>query len=246
MKNLFFVFLLFINVSVCAQSTTSVDMFFSSGVFSNTGKPPAPVSINDAGLAGSYSKTYYGVSETSTGIPRHFGVSLFPWFTNHTRFSIGVGLQYFSFGSQVRADSMVTISSQYMPPQNAYYSRQVTKGVTWNVSQNLFQIPFRLRIKALNNEKHRLYADLSVLFYKYSRGVYPAGMNTNTNEFTGKLSTGFEVGLGYTNVFKAEKCNLLFSTGVTAFRMTKPASSVQQIQFVGVRVAAGMEWKRTE
>lgn len=240
---MFCFFLLLLSVLVSAQSSTHVDVFFSSGIFSNEGNPPAPATIYRTGLTSSFSSTYYGVSEKSIGIPQHFGVILSPWFVNHKRVSIGVGLQYFSFGSQVRADSVVTINSQYLPPQNAYYSRQVSKGVTWNVSQHQLQIPFRVRIKVLNQEKHRLYADLGVLFYKYSRGIYPAGMNTNADEFTGKFSTGFEVGFGYTNVYRMEKSNLLISTGLTAFRMIKPITSEQQIQFVGLRVAAGLEWK---
>ncbi|MCU0435464.1 MAG: PorT family protein [Bacteroidia bacterium] len=223
-----------------------IELHYTVGAVSNIGSPVQPPSYNRVALAGYTRKTYYGVSEEMDFPAQQFGIMFSPLSTASNRISLRLGVQYIRFNSIVRADSSVEVTHQSYPIQNAYTSKNVVKGYVWKVEQAQLQIPVLCRFNFLNKPQHRLFVEGGMLFNSYNTGKYPAGFDAEADddELTRRIKLGLQAGAGYTFAFDMNKAKLLMSAGITAVHQFNSKTSMQQHQFVGLRIAAGVEWCR--
>jgi hypothetical protein len=219
------------------------EVFGIGGMIRNTGKPVSPSNYSYQALVGYDSKTYYGVTEEQRLPARGIGLIYMPSFLSYKRFSTGIGLQFLNFNSIVRVDSVVRLSGQTYPPQNAYSSREVVKGIVWKVNQRQVQIPVLFRYHLMLKERHRFYAETGLLIHAYRKGVYPAQLNQESEEFTGEMDLGLTCGLGYSFIYPLNRINLLVSSAVVAGLPFSATVIGQKNQFFGFRIAACIEFE---
>ncbi len=219
------------------------EVFGSGGMIRNAGIPIAPSNYDYPALVGYDRKTYYGITEEQRPPARGIGMIYMPSFLSHKRFSAGIGFQFLNFNSIVRVDSVVRLSGQTYPPQNAYSSREVVKGIVWKVSQRQVQIPVLFRYHLMMKERHRFYAETGLFIHAYREGVYPAQLNQESEELTSEADLGATCGLGYSFIYPLNRINLLVSSAVVAGLPFSATMIGQKNQFFGFRLAVGIEFE---
>ncbi len=225
MKDFIILFLIICTSNLHAQlKFNHLELFFAGGLSQNYGVPIAPRQITPG--------YYYVVSSEIPAISHQFGVLLFPKKTQIGRFSLGIGIQGLRLRSIVKADTL-----SYF---NNYNNSLVTQyNVRWNVKQFLGQLPFLIRYTAIEKGAYRFFAEGGIVLSVFNEGHYPQGYS---RESPNNYHPGYLLGLGYTRLIKPGDAHLFLSTSLTWFRTQGKATSAQIPGFIGIRIAAGLEW----